>query len=65
MVGADGKRSLVADAVVAGFGGQRALGQALAGYQRRRDEETLPMYEFTTDPPALRAAKVEEAAWPK
>jgi 2-polyprenyl-6-methoxyphenol hydroxylase-like FAD-dependent oxidoreductase len=38
---------LLADAVVAGLGGNRPLGETLAGYQRARDRAARPMYEFT------------------
>jgi 2-polyprenyl-6-methoxyphenol hydroxylase-like FAD-dependent oxidoreductase len=38
---------LLADAVVAGLGGTRPLGEALAGYQRARDRAAKPMYDFT------------------
>jgi hypothetical protein len=27
--------------------GRRPIGEALTGYEQRRDEEALPMYEFT------------------
>jgi 2-polyprenyl-6-methoxyphenol hydroxylase-like FAD-dependent oxidoreductase len=38
---------LLADAVVAGLGGNRPLGETLAGYQRARDRAARPMYDFT------------------
>jgi 2-polyprenyl-6-methoxyphenol hydroxylase-like FAD-dependent oxidoreductase len=37
----------LADAVDDGVGGRRPLAAALAGYAQRRDDEVLPMYEFT------------------
>jgi len=38
---------LLADAVDDALGGRRGWDDALAGYQRRRDEAAMPMYEFT------------------
>jgi 2-polyprenyl-6-methoxyphenol hydroxylase-like FAD-dependent oxidoreductase len=38
---------LVAEAIDAGFGGRRPLEDALADYERQRNEEVLPRYEFT------------------
>lgn len=38
---------LLADAVAAGLGGTRPLGETLAGYQRARDRAARPMYDFT------------------
>jgi flavin-dependent dehydrogenase len=38
---------LLADAVDAGFSGREPLAEALAGYQRRRDEHVGPMFETT------------------
>ncbi len=38
---------LLADAVAAGLGGTRPLGETLAGYQRARDRAAKPMYDFT------------------
>ena len=38
---------LLAAAIDAGFSGQRPLSEALANYERQRNEHVLPMYEFT------------------
>lgn len=38
---------LVADAVDAGLSGARPLDEAMAAYERARNEASLPMYEFT------------------
>ncbi len=38
---------LLAEAIDAGFSGQRLLEEALADYERRRNEVALPIYEFT------------------
>jgi hypothetical protein len=38
---------LLADAIVAGLGGQRPLTAALADHQRRRDAAIRPMFDFT------------------
>lgn len=38
---------LVSDAVADGLGGARPLQEALADYQRRRDDDTMPMLDFT------------------
>ncbi len=40
---------LLAQAIGDGFSGIRPLEAALADYQRKRDEATLPMYELTCD----------------
>jgi 2-polyprenyl-6-methoxyphenol hydroxylase-like FAD-dependent oxidoreductase len=40
---------LLADAIATGLDGGRPLDASLAGYQRRRDAATAPMYDFTTD----------------
>jgi 2-polyprenyl-6-methoxyphenol hydroxylase-like FAD-dependent oxidoreductase len=40
---------LLAEAVDDGLGGRRPLEEALAGYERRRDEAALPLYDFTYD----------------
>ncbi|MEX2246370.1 MAG: NAD(P)/FAD-dependent oxidoreductase [Dehalococcoidia bacterium] len=39
---------LLADAIDDGFAGREPLEQALSGYQAKRDEAALPMYELTT-----------------
>ena len=44
---------LLSEAIADGLGGRRPLGEALAGYGRRRDEEARPMYEFTHELAAL------------
>jgi len=51
---------LLVDAIHTGFSGHRQLNEALADYQRRRDEETLPMYEFTTQVASFAPPKIEE-----
>ncbi len=38
---------LLAAAIDAGFSGQQPLSEALAGYERQRNEHVMPMYEFT------------------
>ena len=38
---------LVAEAVDAGLAGKRPIHEAMAEYERRRNESVLPMYEFT------------------
>jgi flavin-dependent dehydrogenase len=38
---------LVADAVDAGLTGKQPIEEAMAGYEQRRNEATLPVYEFT------------------
>jgi flavin-dependent dehydrogenase len=38
---------LCAAALDQGFSGARSFDDAMAGYQRRRDEQSLPMYEMT------------------
>lgn len=38
---------LLTDAIDDGFAGRRPLSEALAEYERRRNEATLPIYEFT------------------
>lgn len=51
---------LLGGAIDSGFSGREPLADALAGYQRARDETVLPMYEMTvgTQPPGL--ARLEE-----
>jgi hypothetical protein len=51
---------LLADAVDAGLGGRRPLQAALAGYQRQRDQASLPMYEFTAQLAAFQPPRVED-----
>ena len=48
---------LLAGAIADGFGGRRPLDDALADYERRRNEAALPLYDFThelagLEPPA-------------
>lgn len=38
---------LLAEAIDTGFSGQHPLSEALADYERQRNEHVLPMYEFT------------------
>jgi 2-polyprenyl-6-methoxyphenol hydroxylase-like FAD-dependent oxidoreductase len=49
---------LLAGAVSGGFGG-RQMDEALAGYQRARDEAVLPMFDFTLDVASLAPPPVE------
>lgn len=44
---------LLAGAIDAGFSGSKPLGEALAEYERRRNEDAFPMYEFTCQQGAL------------
>lgn len=44
---------LLAEAVDAGLSGRQTLADALAGYEIRRNEELLPMYEYTCQFAAL------------
>jgi flavin-dependent dehydrogenase len=39
---------LLAEALAEGFSGIRPMEEALAGYQRRRDEQAMPWYRLTT-----------------
>jgi flavin-dependent dehydrogenase len=52
----------LAEAIDAGFSGARPLGDALAAYQRRRDEVVAPMYELCMDMAALQPPPPEIAA---
>jgi hypothetical protein len=66
VIGADGKRSLLAAAVEAGLGGGRPLEAAMAGYQRQRDAAAIPVYDFTTGlasfaPPPPEAVRLFQA----
>jgi flavin-dependent dehydrogenase len=38
---------LLSDAIDAGLSGRRPLEEALAGYEQRRNQDALPIYEFT------------------
>jgi 2-polyprenyl-6-methoxyphenol hydroxylase-like FAD-dependent oxidoreductase len=51
---------LLAEALGGGWNGPQPLERALAGYQRQRDLEVLPMYEFTTALASFGAPKLEE-----
>jgi hypothetical protein len=52
----------VADALHEGFAGERPLDDALAGYERRRDEETLPWYQINLGAAQLGGPPPEVAA---
>ncbi len=51
---------LLAEAIDDGWNGRRPLDAALAGYQRQRDHEILPMYEFTTALASFGPPRIEE-----
>ncbi|HEY7487235.1 MAG TPA: FAD-dependent monooxygenase [Streptosporangiaceae bacterium] len=53
---------LLSAAVVEGLGGGRPLETTLAEYTRKRDEDSLPMYEFTAQLAALAPPKPQERA---
>lgn len=53
---------LLANALDAGFTGTRPLGDALAGYERTRNEETRPMYELTHEFASLAPPSAEQQA---
>jgi 2-polyprenyl-6-methoxyphenol hydroxylase-like FAD-dependent oxidoreductase len=53
---------LLVEAVDAGYSGRRPLDEALAGYQQRRDELELPMYQFTAQLAEFASPKIEEQA---
>jgi flavin-dependent dehydrogenase len=44
---------LLAEAIDAGLGGRGPLDDALAGYERRRNEAAMPLYELTHELAAL------------
>jgi hypothetical protein len=48
------------EAIEAGFSGRQPLDEALAGYQQKRDELELPMYQFTTQLAAFAPPRIEE-----
>lgn len=50
---------LLAEAVAAGLDGT-PMGRALEGYQKARDDEVGPMYDFTTDLASFRPPRPEE-----
>jgi flavin-dependent dehydrogenase len=51
-----------ADALHEGFAGERPLEEALADYERRRDEETLPWYQLNLGAARLEGPPPELAA---
>ena len=53
---------LLADALEAGFAGERPLDDALAGYERRRNEETRGLYELTYELASLAPPPPEQQA---
>jgi flavin-dependent dehydrogenase len=53
---------LLTDALDAGFAGRQPLDEALAGYERQRNEASQPMYEFTCQLAALNPPTPEELA---
>lgn len=53
---------LLADAVGAGLSGQRPMTDALAGYHRRRDAISKPIYDFTCELAAFAPPTAEMAA---
>jgi 2-polyprenyl-6-methoxyphenol hydroxylase-like FAD-dependent oxidoreductase len=53
---------LLAAAVGDGLGGRRPLAEALAGYERARDQAAMPMYRFTTDLAAFAPPRPEQRA---
>lgn len=50
----------VADAIDDGFSGRRPLEEALAEYQRVRDEKTLPLYQFAIQLASFNMAPAEQ-----
>jgi 2-polyprenyl-6-methoxyphenol hydroxylase-like FAD-dependent oxidoreductase len=52
----------LAEAVNAGFSGRQPLETALAGYQRERDERTLPTFKFTSQLAGFEPPTVETQA---
>jgi 2-polyprenyl-6-methoxyphenol hydroxylase-like FAD-dependent oxidoreductase len=53
---------LLAAAIDRGLSGAEPLATALACYARQRDDEILPMYQFTTNLAAFRPPRAEEQA---
>ncbi len=51
---------LLVEAIDAGYSGRQPLDGALAGYQQKRDELELPMYQFTTQLATFAPPKIEE-----
>jgi flavin-dependent dehydrogenase len=54
-----GSAALLAEAIDESFSGRRPLEEALGDYQRRRDHEVRPMYEFTCELAALEPPSAE------
>ena len=57
---------LMAEAIDAGFSGRESMNEALAEYERRRNEDAFPMYDFTCqlgklEPPAPEMLQLFEA----
>src|SRR5258708_8902177 len=50
---------LVAEAIHAGWSGRRALEEALASYERQRNETALPLYEYDTQRASMEAPPPE------
>jgi 2-polyprenyl-6-methoxyphenol hydroxylase-like FAD-dependent oxidoreductase len=53
---------LLADALDAGWSGREPLEQALAGYEQKRNEASMPMYEFTLQQVAFEPPPPEQVA---
>jgi 2-polyprenyl-6-methoxyphenol hydroxylase-like FAD-dependent oxidoreductase len=51
---------LLAGAIDAGFSGRAELDDALAGYERTRNEATMPLYQMTAEMAALQPPPVEQ-----
>jgi len=51
--------ALVAEAIDAGLSGRRSLEEALAGYERQRNERALPLYEYDTQRASMEAPPPE------
>jgi 2-polyprenyl-6-methoxyphenol hydroxylase-like FAD-dependent oxidoreductase len=51
---------LLASALDAGWSGRRAIGEALADYEQKRNAAVMPMYEFTYKLAKLEAPTLEE-----
>ena len=50
---------MLAEAIDAGFSGRQPLEEALADYEQKRDEATMPMYDLTCQLSALEAPPPE------
>jgi 2-polyprenyl-6-methoxyphenol hydroxylase-like FAD-dependent oxidoreductase len=53
---------LLVDAIDAGLSGRQPLDKALASYERSRNEESLPMYQFTMDLASFSPPRIEQMA---